>query len=311
MFVAESRLPDGHVLEAFARWRASCRRPAASSRRTGRTSSPTRRPCAVGLAKGKYDAYLLMPRGVRDEEFHTAVCELLSDWGSTVATPEVETVRIVSPAPTRSPPPSATSSTGWGCRTAPTPPTASRAGPCSRRRARATRRSRSWRPSTARCPQATSVRDVAIRVFGTPTDIDLDAVVDVAVVGAGPAGLAGGGLRLVGGALDRRPRVRGGRRAGRHVVDDPQLPRLPPRHLRDAAGAARPQPGDPLRHPLLHRVVGDGARARTTASRTSCAPTAATSGPVPSWCPPGSPTASWACRRSRRSWASASSTAAR
>lgn len=29
-----------------------------------------------------------MPRGVRDEEFHTAVCELLSDWGSTVATPE-------------------------------------------------------------------------------------------------------------------------------------------------------------------------------------------------------------------------------
>ncbi|KAF0832397.1 hypothetical protein C8E84_0137 [Ornithinibacter aureus] len=32
-----------------------------------------------------------MPRGVRDEEFHTAVCELLSDWGSTVATPEVET----------------------------------------------------------------------------------------------------------------------------------------------------------------------------------------------------------------------------
>ncbi len=51
----------------------------------------------AGLAKGKYDAYLLMPRGVRDEEFHTAVCELLSDWGSTVALPEVETVRLVSP----------------------------------------------------------------------------------------------------------------------------------------------------------------------------------------------------------------------
>ena len=53
----------------------------------------------AGLAKGKYDAYLLMPRGVRDEEFHTAVCELLSDWGSTVATPEVVTVRIVPPSP--------------------------------------------------------------------------------------------------------------------------------------------------------------------------------------------------------------------
>ena len=33
-----------------------------------------------------------MPRGARDEEFHTAVCELLSDWGSTVAAPMVETV---------------------------------------------------------------------------------------------------------------------------------------------------------------------------------------------------------------------------
>ena len=47
-----------------------------------------------GLATGKYDAYLLMPRGVRDEEFHTAVTELLSDWGSTA--PVVPTVQIVS-----------------------------------------------------------------------------------------------------------------------------------------------------------------------------------------------------------------------
>ena len=55
--------------------------------------------CAPALAKGKYDAYLLMPRGARDEEFHTAICELLSDWGSTVAAPEVVAAcRIVSPA---------------------------------------------------------------------------------------------------------------------------------------------------------------------------------------------------------------------
>ena len=54
-------------------------------------------PLRPGLAKGKYDAFLLMPRGLRDEEFHTAVCELLSDWGSTVAEPEVVTVKIVSP----------------------------------------------------------------------------------------------------------------------------------------------------------------------------------------------------------------------
>jgi thioredoxin reductase (NADPH) len=36
----------------------------------------------------------------------------------------------------------------------------------------------------------TSVRDVATRVFSTPKGIELDAVVDLAIVGAGPAGLA-------------------------------------------------------------------------------------------------------------------------
>ena len=43
-----------------------------------------RRGLRPGLAKGKYDAYLLMPRGNRDEEFHNAITELLSDWTSTV-----------------------------------------------------------------------------------------------------------------------------------------------------------------------------------------------------------------------------------
>ena len=37
---------------------------------------------------------------------------------------------------------------------------------------------------------ARSVRDVAINIYGAPTQLDLDEVVDVAVVGAGPAGLA-------------------------------------------------------------------------------------------------------------------------
>ena len=89
------------MLETFARWRTvvpTARRLIAAH--WSRFLDRRRRPCAAGLAKGKYDAYLLMPRGVRDEEFHTAVCELLSDWGSTVAAPEVETLRIVSPTPT-------------------------------------------------------------------------------------------------------------------------------------------------------------------------------------------------------------------
>lgn len=46
-------------------------------------------------SNGTLDAFLLLPRGPRDEEFHGAVTDLLSDWGSTVPDPEAEAVRIV------------------------------------------------------------------------------------------------------------------------------------------------------------------------------------------------------------------------
>lgn len=45
--------------------------------------------------RGSIDTYLMLPRGPRDEEFHAAVIDLLSDWGATVATPEVAMLRIV------------------------------------------------------------------------------------------------------------------------------------------------------------------------------------------------------------------------
>ena len=35
---------------------------------------------------------------MRDEEFHNAITDLLSDWGSTVPDPEVVSVKIISPA---------------------------------------------------------------------------------------------------------------------------------------------------------------------------------------------------------------------
>ncbi|MCW2852387.1 MAG: response regulator [Nocardioides sp.] len=100
LFVTDTELPDAHVLEAFHAWRTvvpTARRIIAAHWEHFLARAPALRP---GMAKGKYDAYLLMPRGVRDEEFHGAVTELLSDWGSTVAKPEVESVRIVAPAPT-------------------------------------------------------------------------------------------------------------------------------------------------------------------------------------------------------------------
>ena len=108
----------------------------------------------------------------------------------------------------------------------------------------------------------TSVRDVASAIYGRPEDIDVDTVARPLHRRRRSGRPRRGGVRRLGGALDRRRRGRGDRRPGRHLVDDPQLPRLPARHLRHAAGAARAQPGDPVRHPLLHRLGGHRADAR-------------------------------------------------
>lgn len=46
---------------------------------------------------GRIEASLLVPRGERDEEFHTAVTELLSDWGWNSHQPVVAAATIVAP----------------------------------------------------------------------------------------------------------------------------------------------------------------------------------------------------------------------
>ncbi|GAA2149069.1 thioredoxin reductase (NADPH) [Humibacillus xanthopallidus] len=189
MFVSESQLPDASVLEAFARWRTvvpTARRLIAAHWSRFLTDAPTLR---AGLAKGKYDAYLLMPRGVRDEEFHTAVCELLSDWGSTVAAPEVVSVRIVSPVA--------------DALTLSIRDYLDRMGLPNRVYAPDSEVGREVLAALEGEPDfpvveamdklptsPRSVQDVAMRIYGQPADIDLDTVVDVAIVGAGPAGLA-------------------------------------------------------------------------------------------------------------------------
>ncbi|WP_421120318.1 NAD(P)/FAD-dependent oxidoreductase [Aquihabitans daechungensis] len=143
----------------------------------------------AGQAKGKFDALLLMPRGQRDEEFHGAVTELLSDWGSTVADPEVEAVRVVGDPddaltlalrdllvrmgmPHRVHPPD--SDVGQEI-------IAAHEGP----------------PSlplvdvlTSGVISVRSPRELAAAFYGRPDQIDDDTVFDLCVVGAGPAGLA-------------------------------------------------------------------------------------------------------------------------
>lgn len=193
LFVTDSVLPDAPVLEAFHRWRqvvpTARRMVAAHWERFLEDAAGLR----AGMAKGKYDAYLLMPRGTRDEEFHHAVTELLSDWGSTVAEAQVVTVKIVSPVqdglvleirdfldrmgmPCRVYDPE--SEVGLTLRSMhPSPEPGEPAYPLVHALNRPAVRAR-------------SVRDVAVSIYGAPSDLDVSGTVDVCVVGAGPAGLA-------------------------------------------------------------------------------------------------------------------------
>jgi thioredoxin reductase (NADPH) len=187
LLVSETEVPDAHVLRAFHDWRTAvptARRIIAAYVDQFRARADELRG---GLATGKYDAYLLMPRGVRDEEFHTAITELLSDWGSTA--PVVPTVQIVSPSldaltaairdfayqmgmPAEVVTPE--SETGLAV--------IARHGDGSRFPIVSALGGLTMQPS--------SVRDVAVTLYGTPDDIDVDKIVDLVVVGAGPAGLA-------------------------------------------------------------------------------------------------------------------------
>ncbi|GAA5144341.1 FAD-dependent oxidoreductase [Nocardioides marinquilinus] len=193
LFVQDGLLPDAHPLEAFAHWRAkvpTARRVIAAPFEHFLALAGPMRP---GLAKGKYDAYLLMPRGPRDEEFHGAISELLSDWNATVAAPEVDTVRVVAPAglPLTSAIREYTGRMGMPTRVF-EPDTDEGREVVERAEAAGVEVGwplvgTPWRDPVV----ATSVRDVAHILFGSTTDdLDVEQVVDLAIVGAGPAGLA-------------------------------------------------------------------------------------------------------------------------
>jgi thioredoxin reductase (NADPH) len=194
LVVTESVLPDLDVLETFHRLRTyvpTCRRLIAAHWDRFREDAEGLRPA---LAKGKYDAYLLMPRGQRDEEFHTAVCELLSDWNQTVAAPVVESLRVVSPindgvtlavrdfldrigVPHLVHHPDSDVGREILAKMAPTADGGPPAYPVFER----------WGGDPI---SVGSVHDVAIGIYGRPDSIDVDEVADLVIVGAGPAGLA-------------------------------------------------------------------------------------------------------------------------
>ena len=189
LVVTESRLPDSEVHPALHRWRTAvptARRVVAAHWDHFMTDADTLRS---GLATGKYDAFLLMPRGLRDEEFHNAITDLLSDWGSTVAVPEVAAMEIISPQRSALVPSLRDYLDRMGMPSAVVDPESPRAaelladydGPLLYPIV-----SRGGRPPTP----VSTVREVASMIYGTPSDIEVDTVVDLVVLGAGPGGLA-------------------------------------------------------------------------------------------------------------------------
>jgi len=194
LIVTESRLPDEQVLVALHHWRAlvpTARRLVVIPIHRFAQESASLRPA---LQKGKFDTYLVLPQGRRDEEFHYAVTELLSDWGATVATAEVDSVRIITPdaRPLALAVRDFLDRQGLPHRTYhPDSPQGREAlalldGPPAYPLVHLTSAVFADRPVL----MPTSTRELGAMIYGRPSDIDVDTVVDLAVVGAGPAGLA-------------------------------------------------------------------------------------------------------------------------
>ncbi|MCW2819462.1 MAG: thioredoxin reductase, partial [Marmoricola sp.] len=192
LVVTETELPDAHLLRALAAWRARApraRRLVAAHHEHFRLRADELRP---GLATGKYDAYLLMPRGVRDEEFHTAVTEMLSDWGSTA--PVVPTVHIVSPRLDAVTVALRDFAYQMGMPAEVVAPESDLGLEIVARHAAAGHEHDAELPLVSalggRTSQPRSVQELAATIYGAPDQVDVDEVVDLVVVGSGPAGLA-------------------------------------------------------------------------------------------------------------------------
>lgn len=195
MFVTDTEISDASTIEALVAWRAlvpTSRRVVAAHVSRFFEDSNTLRPA---MTTGKYDAFLLMPQGMRDEEFHGAITELLSDWGSTVAAPEVETVSIVAEDGDLLALEICDFLNRMGM------PNGIHRTTSERGREILENHMSTYDlveadvelPLLSAFSHSTmspkSVRDVAVRIYGKPEAVKVDSVADVVIIGAGPAGL--------------------------------------------------------------------------------------------------------------------------
>ncbi|MCH1881547.1 FAD-dependent oxidoreductase [Agrococcus sp. ARC_14] len=189
MVVAEAELSDGSAIETLREAHAivpTARRIALVPIDRYRELLPAMHQAT---ADSDFDTFVGIPRGARDEEFHTVIVEALSEWGWSVAKPVVSMVDIV---------------------TAPGDPNAAAIHDLLDRLGWAHRKlhvdSEEARPLVeAAGPGAplpivrnlqgellvgATAQAVAERMYSAVDDIPPGTVADVAVIGAGPAGLA-------------------------------------------------------------------------------------------------------------------------
>ena len=190
LVVVDSRLPDTDVHVALAAMRTlvpTARRMVAADSTNFREDLFRLQPA---LASGKFDAFVPIPRGVRDEEFHSTVLDLLNDWNSTVAVPEVLSVRIVSPLNN-----AATMGirdfldrTGSPARVY-SPESEDGQDVLSRYHGAPGQWPVVHSVGQLESVHMTDIRELSDQLFGRPDDIAVDSVVDLVVIGSGPAGL--------------------------------------------------------------------------------------------------------------------------
>lgn len=141
------------------------------------------------LAARDFDTFLGIPRGARDEEFHVALTELLSEWGASVAAPVVASVTIVPAVENRQVAEIRDICARMGIQTETHAPD-SPVGRQVREAAGDDERYPMARTADGRVFPGATAQAITEAMYGTPDSIPEGTVADVVVVGGGPAGLA-------------------------------------------------------------------------------------------------------------------------
>ena len=141
------------------------------------------------LAEGRLDLYLMLPQGARDEEFHTAISETLSDWAQSVSYSEIDGTRIIADGASSDLSRIRDFLDRMGLPNTVHAPE-SPAGVAALAVAGTDAVLPLLQPSNSdEIISNPSNADLGAALYGRPTDIGEGAICDLVIVGAGPAGL--------------------------------------------------------------------------------------------------------------------------